>query len=61
VAAERTFCGYALKAPAPRSQVVTLDNGPDRHETDVVPIACVPCARIAQPDQEQHARALFRM
>ena len=54
VAAERAFGGHALKAAAPRRKAVALGNGVDRHEADIVPVARMTGARIAEPDKEQH-------
>ena len=54
LAAERALGRHALKAAAPRRKAVAPGNRVDRHEADIVPVARVAGARIAEPDEEQH-------
>src|SRR5438477_349819 len=54
LARERPFRRYALKAAAPRPDIMVLGNCIDGHEADVVPIAGIACPGIAEPHQQQH-------
>jgi len=57
IAAEAQLRRLALKAPAPRAGVVARSNTVDRHEADVVAMARVFLARVAQSDEELHGNA----
>ena len=50
----RAFGRDALEAAAPRREAVALGDRLDRHEADVVAVAGVLGARIAEPDEQQH-------
>src|SRR5262245_31426890 len=49
IGANRTFGRHALKSSPPRSNAVTARNRLDRHEADVVAVAGMLRARIAEP------------
>ena len=51
---ERAFNRDALEAPTPRRDAVALGDRLHRHETDIVPVADVAFARIAEADEKQH-------
>src|SRR5262249_6444058 len=53
-AAERSFAGDPLKAPAPRTETVALGDLLNGEEADIVPVADMARSRIAEPNQEQH-------
>ena len=48
--------GDALEAAPPRRDAVALGDRLDHHEADVVAVAGVLRAGIAEPDEEQHVR-----
>jgi len=54
LAVDRSLCRDASKAPSPWSDAVVPGNRFDRHEADIVSIAGIARARIAEPDQELH-------
>src|SRR5260370_393148 len=54
LAVDRTFGSDPAKAPSPRANPVAAGNGFDRHEADIMTIAGIARARIAEPDQELH-------
>ncbi len=51
LAVDRAFGGDALKTATPRRKAVAFCNRLDRHEADIVPVARVAGARIAEPRQ----------
>ena len=54
LAADRAFGRHALEAPPPRRKRMPLGDRLDHHESDVVAVARVLGARIAEPDEQQH-------
>src|SRR5262249_27764011 len=52
--AEAPLADEAMKALAPGRQAVALRHALKRHEADVVAMASIRCARIAQADQQLH-------
>src|SRR5690606_40550093 len=55
-AAEKAFAHQARKLAAPGTEAVRTGDRLDRHEPDVVPLAGVAGAGIAEPDEQQHRR-----
>ncbi len=53
-AADRAFHRHALEAPAPGRDVVALGDRLHRHETDIVAVADILRAGIAEADEKQH-------
>ncbi len=57
LAAERPFRAHPLEAPPQRPDAVALGDRLDRHEADIVTVAGVAGAGIAEPDDEQHGHS----
>jgi hypothetical protein len=51
---DRAFHRHALETPAPGRDAVALRDRLHRHETDIMPVADVAFARIAEADEKQH-------
>ena len=56
LAADGALGGHALEPAPPGGKPVANGDDVQRHEADIVPIACHPRLRIAEADPEQHRR-----
>ena len=56
LAADHRFRGFALEAAAPRRDAVLARDRIEHHEADVVAVARVTRARVAEADEDLHGK-----